>query len=355
MARRRQAWLLVPRQLRDLPADLATVLIVVGCTNAAVFLPIIRESPIRILVGLVFVLFVPGYAFVAALFPEAGEPPTSSMDAPADADPASEVEADPSVRDRGIDGIERVALSFGLSIAIVPLVGLVLNFTPFGIRLVPILFSLSLFTTTTTAIAAVRRWELPEDERFRVPHDEWIQAGKAELFDPESRTDAALNVALAIAVVLAVSSVAYAVAVPQQGERFSEFYILTEGDDGELVADGYPAEFTVGEPEPLHVGIGNNEHESVEYTIVVQVQEIQGEGNESRVVDRVEVDRWSTPVEHNGTRIQQRNITVSDELTGDELRLTLLLYTDDPPAQPTRENAYRDLHLWVTVAEQSGN
>jgi len=32
----------------------------------------------------------------------------------------------------GIDGIERVALSFGLSIAIVPLIGLVLNFTPWG-------------------------------------------------------------------------------------------------------------------------------------------------------------------------------------------------------------------------------
>jgi len=39
----------------------------------------------------------------------------------------------PSHSREGIDdGIERVALSFGLSIAIVPLIGLVLNFTPWG-------------------------------------------------------------------------------------------------------------------------------------------------------------------------------------------------------------------------------
>ncbi|MHB8987039.1 MAG: DUF1616 domain-containing protein [Eubacteriales bacterium] len=43
------------------------------------------------------------------------------------------------------DGIERVALSFGLSIAVVPLVGLILNYTPWGIRLAPILASLLVF------------------------------------------------------------------------------------------------------------------------------------------------------------------------------------------------------------------
>ena len=43
-----------------------------------------------------------------------------------------------------IDGIERIALSIGLSVAIVPLVGLVLNYTPFGIRFESIFVSLSL-------------------------------------------------------------------------------------------------------------------------------------------------------------------------------------------------------------------
>lgn len=43
-----------------------------------------------------------------------------------------------------IDIIERIALSIGLSVAIAPLVGLFLNYTPFGITLKSIFVSLSL-------------------------------------------------------------------------------------------------------------------------------------------------------------------------------------------------------------------
>lgn len=342
--------LLLPRRIRELPADLSAMVVLVVLTNFVVFAPVIRDTPLRVPVGLVFVLFVPGYAFIAALFPEEGESPVKTADTERETGASPSMADDLSFRDRGIDGIERVALSFGLSIAIVPLIGLALNFTPFGIRLVPIVFSLSGFTVVTTVIAAVRRWELPEEDRFRVPYREWIEAGRKELFEPDSRTDAALNVALALAVLLAVSSVVYAVAVPPQGEQFSEFYILTEGDDGELVADGYPEQFVVGDPEPIYVGIGNNEYETIDYTVVVQLQEVRGEGNESEVVARTELDRWSATVAHNETWIEQQNITVSDEITGDDLRLTFLLYAGEPAAEPTRENAYRDLHLWISVS-----
>lgn len=41
-----------------------------------------------------------------------------------------------------IDTIERIALGFGLSIAIVPLLGIILDKTPFGIKLESIFFSL---------------------------------------------------------------------------------------------------------------------------------------------------------------------------------------------------------------------
>ncbi len=350
MTRRRRLWLLLPRYLRELPADLAALLLLVGCVNVVVFGPVIQETPLRIVVGLIFVLFVPGYAFIAALFPEAGTPPTADP-APAETTTEMATDASETFRDRGIDGIERVALSFGLSIAIVPLIGLGLNFTPFGIRLVPIVVSLSAFTIITTAVAAIRRWDLPPDERFHVPYREWLNAGKQEVFNPETQLDAILNVALAIAVLLAVSSVVYAIAVPPQGEQFSEFYILSEDDDGELVADGYPDEFTVGEQESLFVGIGNNEYETLEYTVIVQLQAVEGDGNESQVRERTEVDRWATTVARNETSIQQQNITLSDELTGEELRLQFLLYIDGAPVNPTRDNAYRDLHLWVSVSD----
>ena len=80
---RGQLRLLFPEPVRNLPADLTAVLAVVALTNLAVFLPVVNDSPIRVVVGLVFVLFVPGYAFIAALFPEQGDPPT---DEPGDGD-----------------------------------------------------------------------------------------------------------------------------------------------------------------------------------------------------------------------------------------------------------------------------
>jgi len=86
------------------------------------------------------VLFLPGYALIATLFP----------------------------RKDDLDGIERIALSFGLSIAITLLLGLGLNYTPFGIRLVPILIVLLVFTISLAIGAYVRRSMIPEEDKFVV-------------------------------------------------------------------------------------------------------------------------------------------------------------------------------------------
>ncbi len=368
---RERLWLLVPSPVRILPADLAAVLVLVALTNLVVVLPVVSDSPVRVVVGLVFVLFVPGYAFIAALFPEAGDPPTAEEppDDPPTGDPTGPNGT--GVGDRGIDGIERTALAFGLSIAIVPLIGLALNFTPFGIRLVPILVSISAFTVGATVVAALRRWELPESERFRVPYRDWYAAGKAEVFDPESTVDAALNVALVIAILLATTSVVYAVAVPQQGEQFTEFYVLTEGEDGELVAADYPETLAANQPQPIHLGVENTEYETVEYTVVIQLQAVETDGtgttvtdrNESgtpsdtrlTVTDRRQLQQYSTTVPHNESDIRERTLELDDgtatAFEGDDRRVKFLLYRGDPPAEPTAANAYRDLHLWVDVAD----
>jgi uncharacterized membrane protein len=309
-----------------------------------VFLPGVNETPLRILFGLPLVLFVPGYALIGALFPEAGGGPT-----PAEESPAEESEGERS----GIDGIERVALSFGLSIAVVPLVGLVLNFTPWGIRLVPIMVSISGLTLGLTAVAARRRQALPESERFHVPYRAWLETARRELLEPDTRTDAALNVLLAISVVLAVTSVGYAVAVPKQGESFSELYLLTETDEGELVADDYPTEFTRGEGRPLIVGIGNQEHEQVNYTLVVELHRVEFTANNTtRVTEDRTLRQFRVRLAHNETRHLQH--TVTPTMTGVRLRLTYVLYKGEPPAQPTIANSYRENHLWVNVSAPSG-
>lgn len=333
MASDRGWWLLIPRPIRRFPVDLTAVIVLTLLTGLAVSLPVIRELPFRILFGLPFALFVPGYAFVSALFPEQGSAPTE------DEDTANE--------DHGIDGIERIALAFGMSIAIVPLIGLVLNFTPWGIRLTPIVLSVGGFTISCAIIATFRRWELPDEERFSVPYRDWITVGRAELFEPDDRVDAALNVALALSILLALGSVGFAVASPQDGEQFTEFYLLTQDDDGEFVASDYPETFAQGESESVIIGIENQEHETVDYTVVIQLERVEGEGNETQVTEREELDRFSTTLAHNETHRTDQEITPT--LTGDNLRLTFLLYDGEVPAEPTRENAYRELHLWIDV------
>ena len=122
------------------PGDLALVILLTISCILFVLVPPLNETPVRIILGLLLVLFLPGYSLIAALFPGRDD----------------------------LDGIERIALSFGLSIAVVPLLGLALNYTPFGIRLVPVLAGLSVFTILLAAIAGVRRQGLPEGERFVV-------------------------------------------------------------------------------------------------------------------------------------------------------------------------------------------
>ena len=120
--------------------DLALVIALTLACILFVMMPPLTETPVRVLLGLLLVLFLPRYSLIAALFPRRGD----------------------------LDGIERIALSFGLSIAIVPLLGLTLNYTPFGIRLVPILVALSVFTILLAVVACVRRGLVSDGDRFVV-------------------------------------------------------------------------------------------------------------------------------------------------------------------------------------------
>lgn len=83
---------------------------------------------LRWILGTLFVLFLPGYALTAAFFPK-----------------------------KELDSSEQVALSFGLSLAVTPLVALILNFTPWGIALNPILISLALITGISVIVGSYRK------------------------------------------------------------------------------------------------------------------------------------------------------------------------------------------------------
>lgn len=85
--------------------------------------------PIRYALGALIILFMPGYALVEVLYPRGDE----------------------------LTPLERLAVSIGLSLAVVPLVGLVLNYTPWGIRFGPIVASDSILILALLTVAAVRK------------------------------------------------------------------------------------------------------------------------------------------------------------------------------------------------------
>ena len=85
----------------------------------------------RTVLGFVTSLYLPGYAFIEALYPQRTE----------------------------LEELERFALSVGLSLALTPLTGFVLNYTPWGIRLDPIAVSISLLTMALGVVAVYRKYQ----------------------------------------------------------------------------------------------------------------------------------------------------------------------------------------------------
>ncbi len=64
--------------------------------------------------------------------------------------------------DKIIEILEQVALSLGLSLALVPIVALLLNFTPWGIRLTPLALSLLAFTVVLGTAGLFREYTLKQ-------------------------------------------------------------------------------------------------------------------------------------------------------------------------------------------------
>jgi len=307
---------------RNFPADLRIVSLWLILAVAGIYIPLLNESPFRVVFALPVVLFIPGYCLIAALFPGNAD----------------------------IDGIERLALSFGLSIAVVPLIGLALNYTPWGIRLDPIVTSLVIFTVAMILVALFRRSLLPPEQRFVVPFRAMLRGAKDEFFPAEgTRLDRALSVILAVAIVAAAGTTIYVIVVPKEGEKFTEFYIL--GEKGK--AADYPTDLFTGRPVQVIIGIGNHEYRNVTYVTEIWLTNTSFDTTtNTTLVDRMQLlDRFPVTLPHNQTYQESRSFTAPGSGYN---QVKFLLWKDAaPPDLLTgyeRINAsYRDLHLWVTV------
>ncbi|MCX6689162.1 MAG: DUF1616 domain-containing protein [Methanoregula sp.] len=308
--------------ISKIPIDLKIIFCWLVLTVIGIYLPPVNQTFLRILFGLPMVLFIPGYTLIAALFPGS----------------------------KDIDGIERVALSFGLSIAVVPLIGLALNYTPWGIRLDPIVISLVIFTVAMSIIALYRRALVPEEKRFVVPFQAMQQSVKEE-FSPTqtSRLDRVLSIFLLLAIVAAVATTIYVIVIPKEGEKFTEFFILGE----KKMAADYPTNLITGQTSSLYIGIGNHEYRNITYTIETYFMQMtfNETDNTSTVNAMTPISRFTVPVAHNQTVITPYSFV--PKTTGYN-RIEFLLFKDTVPGEQVQgmdriNQSYRDLHLWVTT------
>ncbi|WP_267642356.1 DUF1616 domain-containing protein [Haloarchaeobius amylolyticus] len=294
-----------------LDALVVLALTAVGAASIYLHVPVART----VATGL-FVLFLPGYAVSVVLFPRG--------------------RSDASERDTGIAWSERFGLTVAMSIALVALVALVANFTPLGITLLPILAGVAGLTTLFTVVGLFRRFRVPASDRhgFSVPLRAVLFTQQRDAFRGGSSPTTVYNVALVVSILLALGSVGFAVAYGPATSGFTEFTVET-GDQSIQ-----EAAVLQGNENPTLV-VDNHEGQDQEYTIVTTVQRVsEGDDGEVQVQAQRELSRTTVSTEA-GERARK---TVQVSAPGDDsVRVVMLLYRGEAPADPSRESAYRVL------------
>jgi uncharacterized membrane protein len=301
--------------MRDRPDDLiAAAIMTLLLILMIAFIP---DNPVRTALGLIFILVLPGYVATAALFPNR----------------------------ESIDAIERVALSIGLSIAIVPLAGLALNYTPFGIRLEPILATLSGFVLIASVVAWRRRASLPEDERFAV--DIKIDLSMKGM----PMVDRVLTVSIVITLAATLILLAYVVAVPRNGESFTQLALLGPN----MKAEGYPHNLTLNQSASVFVSVGSFETANRNYSLVILLQ--------PQNVTGANLTHWRHGDPFTGNQSMDRGLGMERNFTlqpGEYLnstynfsisqlgtfKLRFMLFLE---GQSLTQEPYREVYLWLHV------
>jgi uncharacterized membrane protein len=193
---------------------------------------------LRIIFGLPFLLFLPGYALVSALWAKNTE----------------------------LDMLERTALSLGLSIALVALVGFGLNFTPLGITLNSVVIGLFILILILVGLTWYRRLQLKPEERFQ------LKFGVVnDTMDAISSANKLIVLMVVIAIIIGGGLLVYIALNPPQ-ETFTELFILDENG----ATEDYPSSLIVNESAQITIVVISHEEETIDYNIVVWLRPLNG-------------------------------------------------------------------------------
>lgn len=272
----------------------------ISTISLAAILLLAEGSMIRAFLSVPFTVFLPGYALISALYPS-------------------------SNREKKYDGIERFALSLGLSILVVALIGLGLAYiSALSLRTsAPSIFS---FTMIFSALAFYRRNKLPADKRFSVDFQLSLPGGKPSL----SNAERILAVLIVAALVISAGALAFFVINPPPGERYTEFYIL----DSQGTANDYPNSLAVGEQASVIINVVCHEYGPTAYTVMVILK------NESGSQLNTTLHQYDISLDHEEFWQEEASLSIQ-ERGGYTLYFYLYINGSSTPNQ--------DLHLRITV------
>ena len=325
-------------------ADVAFLVGVAAVIAAVLLSGAVDGTVARAIAGVPLLLVIPGYALLAALVPRSGptkrrERPRSQLGEPND--PHSH---------REIRGVEWWVTAIGLSVLVVPALAYLLQVLPLAFDATNLVAVVSAGVAVFALVAVARRLAVSADSRYEADVGSWF-AGFGRPFSADTTYDVVVSLALVASVILLLGSVAFAASHSQQGASYSEFYLLTENESGDLVSTGYPTEMDTGDTAEMVVGVDNNEGEETEYTVVVALQRLDGSDENASVVEEAELTRMEATVGANES--WRSSHTIEPVLgEGENLRVSYYLYRGDAPEDPTEESAYRYLKHWITVVSE---
>jgi len=222
---------------RKLPnPDLIAISLLIMALICVIFL--FSVPWLRIILGFLFVVFIPGYSLLAVIFPRRNE----------------------------ISLTTRLALSIGLSIVLSILVGLILAFSPAGISLHSFLFAIAAFVLVLAGLAWYMRHKTGSTRQGSFSFH-LTPARLVRLCRGEKKGYVFLYCLLLTLILLSSAYMGYWLARPAETSPFTEFYVL--GVNGQ--ADDYPVHLSPGEKGEILVNIINRENQPMNYRLELYV------------------------------------------------------------------------------------